>query len=393
MQKSSRAKWIIMLAILALVGLNYQRLLNFATAPFGVSLDAALAGEANLQVPPGFQVNVYARGLEGPRLMAVDPNGTVYVAEQSNGRVSALPDANHDGKADARLTVGDGFDGPNSVEVYSGTLIVGEHTQVSQVSLGTSNATPRKVLIPNLPLSGFHHTKTAIVGGDGRLYVALGSTCNACLEEDARRAAVSVYSTSGHDGRIFARGLRNAVGLALNPWNGEIWATNNGRDLMGNDIPPETLYSLQDGGDYGWPRCHAGNIVDPENGGAGACKDVIAPLVTFQAHMAPLGLAFYKEGNFPQPYNSSVYVAFHGSWNRSSKVGYKVMRVPLKRGKVAGSPEDFVTGFLHDDGSVSGRPAGVAVARDGSLLVSDDKAGLIYRVSWQGNTGAQSSAH
>lgn len=375
----------LLVVALGLVAWKPNTILGFVTRPFGLSVDVGVGGPTTLTVPEGFQASVFAQGLQGPRLMAVGPDGTVYVAEQSGGRVTALPDANGDGKADGQVVVADGLNGPNSVAVYSGTLIVGEHSQVSQLVLGTDHkATSRRVLVPDLPADGVHLTKTALVGADGRLYVAIGSSCNVCIEGDQRRAAVSVYSLDGGTGRVFSRGLRNAVGLALNPWNGEIWASVNGRDLMGDDTPPETVYALADGADFGFPRCHAGDIVDPDFGKPTGCVGVTAPILKMQAHMAPLGITFYKDGSFPEQYRSSLFIAMHGSWNRSSKVGYKVMRVPLKEGRVAGDAVDFATGFLKDDGSVSGRPAGVAVAADGSLLVSDDKSGLIYRIAWQG---------
>ena len=375
-----------LLLLIVLLLLNFNRVIALIGRPFGVSPDLQPGGAViSAKLPPGFRATVYARDLKGPRFMAVGPDGTVYVTEQGGGRVSALPDKNHDGKADERLTVTDGLEGPSSVIFYSNTLIVGEHNKVSQISIGADGkATGHKVLVPDLPNNGSHLTKTVLVGGDGRLYVAIGSTCNVCNESDDRRAAVSSYSIDGTGQRVFAKGLRNAVGLALNPWTQEIWASNNGRDLMGDNTPPETIYQLAEGIDAGWPRCHAGRIIDPDFGSKG-CDGVAKPVVEMQAHMAPLGITFYKDGPFPVPYTDSLYVALHGSWNSSDKVGYKVMRVPMKDGQVAGEPEDFMTGFLHDDGiAVDGRPAGVTVAADGSLLVSDDKGGFIYRVAWVG---------
>ena len=190
-------------------------------------------------------------------------------------------------------------------------------------------------------------------------------------------------------GRVLARGLRNAVGLAINARSGELWATNNGRDWLGDDEPPETVYVVTDGMDAGWPRCHAGRIVDPDFGGEGACQGVATPAVEMQAHAAPLGLAFYDGDQFPAEYRGDLFVALHGSWNRSEPVGYKVVRIPLDEtssedGRPAGQVLDFATGWLLDDGdTVPGRPAGVVVSPDGSLLVSDDKAGLIYRIRYR----------
>jgi glucose/arabinose dehydrogenase len=381
-----RAMILIMLLLIGIVvALNFNRALGLVTRPFGVSVDLEGGRVAATSVPQGFEVSVFASGLQGPRFMAVGHDGTVYVAEQSGGRVTALRDTDGDGKAEEKVAIVDGLVGPSSVVVYSNTLIIGEHTRVSQVALDSDGrANERKVLVPDLPNEGFHHTKTVLIGPDGRLYVSIGSSCNVCNEGDERRAAVTAYDLDGRNGKLFARGLRNAVGLALNPWTNEIWATNNGRDLMGDNQPPETLYSLSEGEDYGWPRCHAGTIVDPAFGGKEGCDGVVQPILNMQAHMAPLGLAFYGEGPFPPPYNNSLYVAFHGSWNSSVKVGYKVMQVPLKDGRVAGEPQDFMTGFLAGGDSVLGRPAGVTVAPDSSLLVSDDKGGFVYRVAWKG---------
>lgn len=170
--------------------------------------------------------------------------------------------------------------------------------------------------------------------------------------------------------------------MAINPWNQQIWVTNNGRDLLGDDTPPETVYRLQDGGNYGWPRCHAGTIVDPDFGHQGDCNGVIAPLVKMQAHSAPLGLAFYNASQFPQQFHG-LFVAFHGSWNRSVPTGYKVVFIPLNgQGQVSGSVQDFMTGWLSKDEKTSGRPVGLAIGQDGALYVSDDLDGRIYRVTY-----------
>jgi glucose/arabinose dehydrogenase len=230
-----------------------------------------------------------------------------------------------------------------------------------------------------LPGGGAHGTRTIVVAPDGWLLVSVGSTCNACWEGDRRRAAIIRAAPDGSSWRVLMRGLRNAVGVAVDPETGSIWATNNGRDLMGDDTPPETLYRVQDGADAGWPRCHAGTILDPELGdepdpvtGLAGCDGVVQPAATFQAHAAPLGVTFWR---------AHAVVAFHGSWNRSSKVGYEVLWLPWDDGP-AGPAEILAGGFLDPgSGDASGRPAGVAVGADGALYVSDDKAGFIYRIS------------
>jgi glucose/arabinose dehydrogenase len=250
----------------------------------------------------------------------------------------------------------------------------------------TLKASGKTTLIPNLPTSGQHTTRTVLLGPDGRIYVAIGSTCNVCDESDAHRAAVWVYQPDGSGGKLYAKGLRNAVGLAVNPWNKQIWATNNGRDLLGDDTPPEPVYALQDGGDYGWPRCNAGDLIDPDYGKPGACDDVVQPLVKMQAHSAPLGLAFYQASQgegFPAAYRG-LFIAFHGSWNRSVPTGYKVIFVLLNdRGVVSATPRDFATGWLVS-GKASGRPVGLTVGPDGALYVSDDSGGRIYRIAYTG---------
>ncbi|MDH4007858.1 MAG: PQQ-dependent sugar dehydrogenase [Desulfuromonadales bacterium] len=185
--------------------------------------------------------------------------------------------------------------------------------------------------------------------------------------------------------RVFARGLRNAVGLAVHPATGELWATNNGRDMLGDELPPEALYIVRDGLDYGWPRCHNATIEDPDFGGPGSCVDVAAPVVNMQAHSAPLGLVFYTGKTFPEEYRGDLFIAFHGSWNRSVSTGYKIVRLQLDGSRPKGPVEDFATGWLNEqEQSASGRPVGLAVGPEVALYVSDDKAGMIYRISYKG---------
>ncbi len=356
----------------------------------GVNIPIGAAGPVELDLPPGFEASIVARDLGRPRFMAYDEQGVLFVADMSGGRVLALPDRDGDGQADETVVVAEGMDNPSSLSFYEGWLYVGETTQVVRLRPGDDlRAVESQVVVPGLPPGGAHVTRTVLVDGEGRLYVSVGSSCNVCQEEDERRAAISVYGADGSSGRVLARGLRNAVGLAINPRSGELWATNNGRDWLGDDEPPETVYVVTDGMDAGWPRCHAGRIVDPDFGGEGACQGVATPAVEMQAHAAPLGLAFYDGDQFPAEYRGDLFVALHGSWNRSEPVGYKVVRIPLDEtssedGRPAGQVLDFATGWLLDDGdTVPGRPAGVVVSPDGSLLVSDDKAGLIYRIRYR----------
>lgn len=353
-----------------------------------VNLAGALAtgAEAEVAVPSGFDVAVYAEGLQGPRFIAVGPEGAIYVAERGAGNIVRLVDADGDGRAEGSEVFASDLDSPSSLVYHDGAWYVGVPTGVIRLqdSDGDRVADSRAAVIDDIPGDGNHRTRTVLFLPDGRMVLSVGSTCNVCVEEDPRRATVLVYDgPDGENGRILASGLRNAVGLALHPETGELWATNNGRDFMGDDLPPETVYIVRDGADYGWPACHSGDIVDPDFGEPGSCDGVEAPIVEMQAHSAPLGLTFYDGEMFPPEYRGDLFIAFHGSWNRSVPTGYKVVRLPFENGEPADAVVDFATGWLKDDGTVDGRPVGVLVGADGALYLSDDKGGFIYRISYQ----------
>lgn len=344
------------------------------------------AAVSAIRVPPGFVVNIFARDLDGPRFIRFGPDGALYVAERGADRIVALGDRDGDGVAEAARVFADRLDRPHSLVFHAGSWYVGVPRGVVRLAdrNGDGVAEARETLIDSYPTDG-HSTRTVEFLPDGRMVVSVGSSCNVCIEDDPRRAAVLVYDGANASGeRIFARGLRNAVGLAVHPVSGELWATNNGRDWLGDDLPPEALYIVRDGLDYGWPRCHNGTIVDPDHGGRDACRNIAVPVVNMQAHSAPLGLAFYTGSAFPPEYRGDLFVAFHGSWNRSTPTGYKVVRLPLDGSRPRGPVEDFATGWLDENTQrVSGRPVGLAVGPDGALYVSDDKAGLIYRIAYR----------
>jgi glucose/arabinose dehydrogenase len=315
-------------------------------------------------------------------MMALGPDGALYVAERGAGRIARLPDRDGDGVADGAEIVADGLRAPSSIAFYvDGSLYVGETTRILRLSDpdGDGVFQEREVVIDGLP-GGGHSTRTVLFGPDGKyLFVSIGSSCNACVESDERRATIMRYNPDGGGGEVYARGLRNAVGITFHPGTDELWATNNGRDWLGDDLPPETVYVVRQGDDAGWPRCHAGRIVDPDFGSPGACDGVAVPAVEMQAHSAPLGLTFYAGDQFPEEYRGDLFVAFHGSWNRSAPTGYKVVRVPMRDGE-PGPVQDFAAGWLRKDGSQWGRPVDVLTGADGSLFVSDDAGGMIYRV-------------
>lgn len=343
----------------------------------GVNPDApAGAGRAELRLPDGFAASVFASGLEGPRFMAVSADGTLFVAERGADRVVALPDEDGDGRADEIVEVGAGYGrGQDLAFTDDGTLLVAAESTLWAVRLDGHREAERSPLVDGLPTGGFHSTKSVEVLPNGDVLLAIGSSCNVCDEEDDRRATVQLVTADG-DLRPYMVGLRNAVGLWHDPSTGRAWATNMGRDLLGDDQPPETLYELLDGADAGWPRCHAGTLPDPEFGtGSAPCAGVARPAATFAAHMAPLGLVAWQD---------HLVVAMHGSWNSSVKVGYALWWLRWDGGP-AGDPEPFATGFLPDGAEDAlGRPAGLVVGRDGALYVSDDKAGFIYRITRDG---------
>jgi len=346
----------------------------------GISFDTGRAAETDITTPSGFGAAVFASGLAGPRFMAVSADGVLFVAERGADRVVALPDRDGDGRADETLVVGEGYDGAHSLAFGAdGALLVAGGGTLYELELDDALHEVGRRQILTYPRGGQHSTRTVVVAPDGSLLLSVGSSCNVCWEADPERASILVASADGGSSRVLMRGLRNAVGMAIDPRTGSAWATDNGRDFMGDDLPPETLYRVVDGADAGWPRCHAGDIPDPEFGaqpdpvtGLVGCDRVVPPAVVFQAHAAPLGITFWRD---------HAVIAFHGSWNRSSKVGYEVLWLPWDDGP-AGEASTLAGGFLEPgSGDASGRPAGVIVGADGALYLSDDKGGFIYRIT------------
>jgi glucose/arabinose dehydrogenase len=355
--------------LIGLVWFFRAQLLPFA----GVNFDAGPGGEARLTVPAGYAASVFAQALNGPRFMAFSADGVLFVAERDADRVVALPDADADGRADEIVEVGAGYGRAHDIEfTQDGDLLVAGESTLFRVTLGSDGFqdVQREVVLDGLPTGG-HAAKTVEVLDDGAILLSIGSSCNVCNEEDVRRGTVQVVTDGAS--RPYMVGLRNAVGLWVDDATGRAWATDMGRDLIGDDRPPETIYELIEGADAGWPRCHAGSLRDPEFGTfPEACAGVASPAATFPAHTAPLALVGW---------NADLMVALHGSWNSSVKVGYAVWWLPWD-GEPAGEPEPFATGFLPEGAQDAfGRPAGLAVGPDGALYVSDDKAGFIYRIA------------
>ncbi len=347
-----------------------------------------------LKAPAGFHVAIFAEEVDGARMLAFSPGGVLLVAESGEGKVVALPDSKHTGKAERTVTVLSGLNEPHGIAFYQGRLYVAENNRVRRYDWDEKNlrvANPAK--LADLPGGGGHSTRSIVFHG-GKMYISAGSSCNVCVEKDPRRAAVMEFNPNGSGQKIFAKGLRNAVGLAVNPMTDTVWVTVNGRDMLGDDLPPETIYDLgKDGGDGGWPYCYGDRVFDFEfaksgtGPGSDRCKNVLEPQVQMQAHSAPLGLAFYDGVNFPAEYRNSIFIAFHGSWNRRIPTGYKVVRVRLDdKGQPRGGAQDFITGWLAPGetkrGRWMGRPVGIAFDGDGVMYVSDDADGVIYRVTY-----------
>lgn len=362
----------------------------FATETAGNGPDKATPPAGFLPtVPAGFHINVFAKDFQVPRFLAVAPNGYIFLAETGAGKVDILRDPQHTGVAAQQETFADGLKRPFGIAFHGDYVYVGNTNEVVRFRYDkqTSKRLGAAEHILDLPSGGGHYTRTLAFSSDGQmLYISVGSSSNIDIEKDQRRAAVLVCDPDGKNSRIFASGLRNAVGLAVEPQTGEVWVSVNERDELGDDLPPDYFTAIKDGGFYGWPYSYIGGNVDPRvmPQKPELVAKAIIPDVLLGAHVAPLQFAFYTGKQFPESYRGGAFVAEHGSWNRSSRAGYQVAFVGFKDGKASADPVPFLTGLVPDPGgkNVNGRPVGVAVAPDGSLLVSDDGAGVVYRVSY-----------
>ena len=354
----------------------------------------ALAQERTLNLPPGFHIKVFASGLKGVRWLGLSPEGVVYATVRSEARVVTLPDADKDGVADSANTFADNLQGVHGIDFHEGAVYVATEGEIIRLEDTDKDgaADKRDVIASDLPEGGGHSTRTIAFGPDGKLYVSAGSSCNVCVETDPKRAAISRYSADGKFEKVFAKGLRNAVGIIFHPITKELWATNNGRDNLGDNIPPETVYTIKEDTDYGWPFCYGDKVPDEsQSPPPGYCEKTGVPAVKMQAHSAPLGLAFYTGDQFPAQFKGDLFVAFHGSWNRTVPTGYKLVRIRMRENQPDTSAgdkmvEDFATGwFLGED--AWGRPVNPMMGPDGSLLLTDDKANAIYSIYYRENAG------
>lgn len=348
---------------------------------------------ASLKMPNGFKANVFAEGdFAYPRMMALAPNGDVFVADSRANSIIILRDKNKDGTANERFTFAEGLNQPFGMGFFKDWFYVANTDSVVRFKYknGQTKAESAPEKIIDLPGKGYnqHWTRNLIFSPDGtRLFVTVGSETNVSVEPDPRRAAISVYNTDGKNHRIYASGLRNPVGLAFNPTSKELWTAVNERDGLGDNLVPDYVTSVKDGAFYGFPYAYIGQNEEPRRKGENPelVKKTIVPDVLVEAHSAALGMTFYDGKMFPEEYRGDAFVAFHGSWNRQKLTGYKIIRIRFKDGKPVGNQyEDFVTGWLpsEDSREVWGRPVGVLVAADGSLLITDDGAKKIWRISY-----------
>jgi glucose/arabinose dehydrogenase len=339
----------------------------------------SIGSQQTLRVPAGFEITVLADDLPGVRTLKIGPDGQLYAALSRSGRVVRLDPVMGGEPTD----VLDDLNRPYGIAFHDGWMYVAERHRI--VRYRAPGYREGDVIVDDLPTGGSHWTREILFGPDGMLYVAVGSSCNVCEERDPRRAAVTRYRPDGGDETIVAEGLRNVAGLAVHPETGEIWASQNERDMLGDDLPVEEINILSDGRHFGWPYCHGDRQPNPEyRDRASFCLTTVPPALGMQAHAAPLGMVFYDGEQFPQEYRGDLFLAFHGSWNRSERTGYELVRVRVQDGRPV-SYEPFARGWL-TAGRVTGRPVYPEVAPDGSLLLSDDDGGRIYRIRWVGGS-------
>jgi glucose/arabinose dehydrogenase len=355
-----------------------------------------------ITLPPGFSISTFATGIRSARLLLFTDAGDLLVSAPRQGKVFLIGrSAGGDGVAGPTRVLLEKLDRPHGLAYRDGWLYVAEGTAVLRVrfdpATGSVSGAPERV-VSGLPDGGNHWTRTVHVGPDGKLYVTVGSSCNVCIEDDKRRAAMMRYQIDGSSEEIYATGLRNAVDFAWRPGTNELYATDNGRDLLGDDFPPCELNRIAPLGFYGWPFANGDRVPDPDLG-AGHDAQIAAsipPAHGFGAHTAPLGITFYEPppgaaSAFPEAYRGAAFVALHGSWNRSKKSGYEVVALHFHPDRTI-SEAPFATGFMVDE-KVYGRPVDVALGPDGALYVSDDFTGSVYRIAYGQPTPGAAPSH
>jgi len=371
---------LIFFGILALIYL-------FLPGYFTAIIPSANANQIkNVKLPSGFEIGVYAENVAGARSLCLTRAGTLFVGSRREGKVYAVLDTNKDFKADEIITIISGLNNPNGIAFKEGALYVAEISRVLKFDNIENNldSIPEFAIVnASFPADEHHGWKFIAFGPDNKLYVPVGAPCNICLEKDARYASIMRMNPDGSNLEIFAKGIRNTVGFDWHPETEVLWFTDNGRDWMGDDIPPDELNRAPEPGmHFGFPFCHGKGIQDPEFRSR-ECSEFTPPELELGPHVAALGMRFYTGTMFPEKYRGGIFIAEHGSWNRTTPIGYRVMFVQVKENKAI-SKEVFAEGWLA--GSTSwGRPVDLEIMPDGSLLLSDDKSGTIYRIKYKGD--------
>ncbi len=359
--------------------------INFPTKGYAKKFDTLPLEKITL--PEGFEIEVFATNVTNARSMALSPNGTLFVGTRGQGDVYAIIDKNKDYKADRIYTIATGLKMPNGVAFKDGNLYVAEVNRIlrfDNIEANLDNPPAPIVINDNYPSETHHGWKYIAFGPDGKLYVPVGAPCNICESEDEIFATLTRINPDGSGREIVQRGIRNTVGFTWHPEDQELWFTDNGRDWMGDDLPAcELNHAPKDFMHFGYPYCHQGDLPDPKFGEQHPCSDFTPPAQKLGPHSAPLGLEFYTGNQFPETYKNQLIIAEHGSWNRSKKIGYQLSLVTLE-GKKVSSYAPFATGWLDEaEDEPWGRPVDVEQLPDGSLLVSDDFANAIYRISYR----------
>jgi glucose/arabinose dehydrogenase len=352
-------------------------------APAAQAAATAPASLPNITLPPGFSISVFATVPNARSLCR--GTKTLFVSTMTTGKVYAVTDADGNGVADQVYTIASGLNTPNGVAFKDGNLYVAEINRIirfNDIENHLSSPPAYQVIYDQLPKDRHHGWKFIAFGPDGKLYVPVGAPCNICLQQNPVYASITRMNPDGTGFEVFASGVRNSVGFDWDPQQKDLWFTDNGRDDLGDDIPSDELnHAPQKGLHFGYPFCHQGDIPDPEFGKQRKCSEFTPPSLKLGAHVASLGMRFYTGSMFPAEYRNQIFLAEHGSWNRTAPDGYRVMLVKRQGGKLTLSP--FATGWLDKNGKVLGRPVDVCIAADGALLVSDDKSGLVYRISYK----------
>jgi glucose/arabinose dehydrogenase len=356
-------------------------LFRFVVASAALMLASFALGRENIRLPDGFAIETYAT-VPGARSLALGEKGTVFVSNRKGRAVFAVV---QDGGATRTIKLLDGLDTPNGIAIYKGDLYVAQIDRITRYDDIESNLTrlPAGIKLDiQLPSDRAHGWRYIGFGPDDKLYVGIGAPCNICDEFGYGR--IIRVKPDGSERETVAEGVRNSVGFTWQPGSGDLWFTDNGRDMLGDDVPPDELNHVSATGQhFGYPYCHGGELLDPEFGAGKNCADYRGPAQKLGAHVAPLGIRFYTGNMFPAKYRNQIFIAEHGSWNRSKKAGYRVSMVRLQDG-VPVAYEPFATGWLQNE-AVSGRPVDLLVLADGSMLVSDDHADKIYRIYYTGD--------